>query len=184
MFRVVLDHAVLLRGLINPHSPCGSLLSKHSYRYRAIFSEETRRALLVLQLHPVLLAKHPHLLKINPRRAGRLAARAETVRLPSDRFDSAVIATALAARVDYIVSEDPALLDYHDRVDIPIVDAQTFINVARIRDQLMKLFAHLKFAAWLGLLARCEEARPCDRTSQTQSRISSTCSPVTIWTTA
>jgi predicted nucleic acid-binding protein len=47
--------------------------------------------------------------------------------LPSDDFDNAVIATALAARVDYIVAEDPALLDYHDRLDIPIVDAQTFI---------------------------------------------------------
>jgi predicted nucleic acid-binding protein len=127
MLRVVLDHAVLLRGLINPHSPCGSLLSKYSCRYRAIFSEATRKALLILPVHPVLLATHPSLLKVEPKRAGRLAAQAEMTNLPSDDFDNAVIATALAARVDYIVAEDPALLDYHDRIDIPIVDAQTFI---------------------------------------------------------
>ena len=127
MLRVVLDHAVLLRGLINPYSPCGSLLSDYSYRYRAIFSEATRRALLLLPFNPVLIVKHPHLRKVDPKRASRLAARAEMINLPPGDFDSAVIATALAARVDYIVSEDPVVLDYHDRVDIPIVDAQTFI---------------------------------------------------------
>ncbi len=39
MLHVVLDPVVMLRALINPHSPCGQLLSEYADRYRAVFSQ-------------------------------------------------------------------------------------------------------------------------------------------------
>ena len=129
MYRVVLDAVILLRGLVNPHSICGMLLSEYTHRYQVIFSEETRKALVLLPFHPLLLAKYPHLSKTDPRQAGRLIARAEKVHVQPDHSDNIFIAAAIAAKADYLVCEDPALLALRGRSKIPIIDARAFVTL-------------------------------------------------------
>ena len=127
MVRVVLDPVVVLRGLLNPHSICSTLLAEYAHRFKVVLSAETMRALTVLCYHPILRAKYSRLSKVDPRDAGRLLLRADKVNLPADRSDNIFIATAIAAEADYLVCEDQALLAWRKKIQIPIIDTRAFI---------------------------------------------------------
>jgi len=127
MYRIVLDPIVILRGLINPHSICGSLLSKYARRYKAIFSPQAGLALIYLPFHPMLIAKYPRLGRLEPRQSGRLYARAEKVQLDSMPHPNIFVATAMAAKVDYLISEDAQLLAMADKIAISILSAAAFV---------------------------------------------------------
>ena len=129
MYHVVLDPIVLLRGLINPHSICGSLLSEYAGRYKAIFSSETSLALVVLPRHPLLVAKYPRLVRVDPRQAGRLLAHAEKVPIDLATVPNAVVATAIAANADYIICEDAHLLAAREKIVTPMLTASEFVTL-------------------------------------------------------
>ena len=129
MYRVVLDPVVIVRGLINPYSICGSLLSDYASRYKAIFSAQTGHALIWLPYHPLLMAKYTRIVRLDPRQAGRLLARAEKVQIDLDAYPNAFIATAVAAKADYLVCEDAQLLAVRDRSPVPFVSAAAFVTL-------------------------------------------------------
>ena len=127
MYRVVLDPVVIVRGLINPYSICGSLLSDYASRYKAIFSAETGHALIWLPYHPMLMVKYPRIVRLDPRQAGRLFARAEKVHIDLDAHPNAFIATAVAAKADYLICEDAQLLAVRGKTTVPFLSAAAFV---------------------------------------------------------
>jgi predicted nucleic acid-binding protein len=127
MYRVVLDPIVILRGLINPYSICGTLLSDYAARYKAIFSAETGQALVFLPFHPMLIARFPRLAHLDPRQAGRLLARAEKVQIDHAVHPNVVVATAIAAQADYLICEDAQLLAAREKIPVPILSAAAFV---------------------------------------------------------
>jgi putative PIN family toxin of toxin-antitoxin system len=133
MLRAVFDTVVFVRALINPHSRCGRLLGEHSSRFQMVVSEPIVRELLEVLRRPELTLKYRGLSEMNIRRIIDLLAQAESVQVTAvpaigrDPKDDIFIATALAGRVDYLVSEDNDLLVLGDTTGIPIVDARTFI---------------------------------------------------------
>lgn len=127
MYRVVLDPVVLLRGLLNPHSICGSLLSEYAYRFKVVVSADIAKLLILLCYHPILVDRYPHLSKVDPQHAGRLLLRAERANLQADQHTNIFLATAIAAKADYLVCEDRTLLALHRKTEIPIIDTYGFI---------------------------------------------------------
>lgn len=133
MVRVVLDPVVVLRGLLNPHSICSSLLSEYAYHFKVVVSEEIIRALILLCYHPTLTARYPRLAKVDPPHVARLFLRAEKANLPADRDGNIFVATAIAAKVDYLVCEDQALLALRQKIKVPIIDTRAFIMLLETR---------------------------------------------------
>jgi predicted nucleic acid-binding protein len=127
MLRVVLDPVVMLRGLLNPHSPCRRLLFDYADRYRAVFSDNTLRLLRLLFLHPLIVARLPLLVKISPSRLARLFQYAERVRVPTEPDVSSCIALARAARADYVICEDQVLLSQCQEQSIPVLNTRAFL---------------------------------------------------------
>jgi predicted nucleic acid-binding protein len=127
MYRVVLDPVVILRGLINPHSVCGILISEYAARYKAVFSAETGQALIFLPFHPMLVARFPRLARLNPRHIGRLFAHAEKVAVDLTSHANVVVATAVAAHADYLICEDPHLLAMQDKLPVRMLSAAAFV---------------------------------------------------------
>jgi predicted nucleic acid-binding protein len=129
MYRVVLDPFVMLRGLLNRYSPSARLLFDYSDRYRAVFSDETLRVMRILLLHPFLVAAFPRLADVSQSRLSTALLPAERVRLAEGHTGSVFIATAQAAHVDFLVSEDPALLENHASLGLQILDAAGFLTL-------------------------------------------------------
>jgi len=127
MLHVVLDPVVMLRALINPHSPCGKLLSDYADRYRAVFSDDAIRALRYLVLHPFLAHRFPSLVEISPSRLGRLFQYADRVRVPAEPDAGIFISLSRAARVDYVICEDQVLLSECQSRGIPVLDTRGFL---------------------------------------------------------
>ena len=127
MLRVVLDPAVMLRGLLNPHSPCRRLLFDYADRYRAVFSDNTLRLLRLLLLHPLIVVRLPLLVKISPSKLARLFQYAERVRVPIDPDVGVHIALARAARADYVICEDQNLLSQCQDHSIPVLNTRAFL---------------------------------------------------------
>ena len=135
MLRAVLDTVVFVRALINPHSRCGRLLFEYSDRYTIVISKPTAQELLEVIHRPELMAKYRSLAKIRPGRIIDVLSKAEAVQVDSappivrDPKDDIFVATALAGRADYLVSEDNDLLILGDAAGVPIVNTQTFIEL-------------------------------------------------------
>ena len=129
MLHVVLDPVVMLRALINPHSPRGRLLSDYADRYRAVFSDDTLRVLRFLLLHPLLVFRFPLLVEISPSRLARILQYADRVQVPTEPDVSVFITLARAARVDYVICEDQVLLSECQSQGIPVLNAQAFLGL-------------------------------------------------------
>ncbi|HJW84089.1 MAG TPA: putative toxin-antitoxin system toxin component, PIN family [Anaerolineae bacterium] len=135
MLRAVLDTVVFVRALINPRSRCGRLLFEYSDRYTIVISKPTAQELLEVIRRPELMAKYRSLANISPGRVIDLLSKAEAVQVDDappivrDPKDDVFVATALAGRADYLVSEDKDLLILGDAAGVPIVNTQTFIDL-------------------------------------------------------
>ena len=137
MRRVVLDLNVMLRGLLNPHSLCGALLRDYSDRYRAIFSAETLVMLNVLLIHPTLVEAFPRLAHVSQRQLKSILLFAERVSLPQDHgldtFAADIVvadisvATARAARADYLITESLGILPACQNQGIPTLNTRDFL---------------------------------------------------------
>ena len=135
MLRVVLDTVVFVRALINPYSRSGRLLSEFSDRYTIIVSKATAQELLEVIQRPELARKYRSLAKIGPRQVIDLLSKAEAVEIgtpPSvvrNPKDDIFVATALAGRADYLVSEDKDVLALGNTARVPIINTQIFIEL-------------------------------------------------------
>ena len=135
MLRIVLDTVVFVRALINPHSRSGRLLLEHAHRYKIIISKPTAQELLEVIRRPELVRKYRRLADINPHRMIDLLAQAEAVDIGApppiarDPNDNMFIATALAGRADYLISEDKDLLSLGDSAGVRIIDTAAFIHL-------------------------------------------------------
>ena len=126
MIRVVFDTNVFLRALINPHSRCGRLLAEFVEDFELVVSPPIVREVLEVLHRPRLRAKFPQITQID---IGRLivlfehAVVVEPQDVPAicrDPDDDKFLACAVAAKADYIVTEDKDLLvlDSHEGIRI------------------------------------------------------------------
>ena len=133
MDRVVLDSVVFVRALINPHSRSGRLLADYAERYILLVSKPTAEEILEVIQRPELKQKFRNLGRVNTRRVIDLVTQAQFVEIgavPSvvrDPEDDIIVATAVAGKADFVVSEDNDLLDLKQVSGIPIIDTQTFL---------------------------------------------------------
>ena len=135
MLRIVLDTVVFVRALINPHSRSGRLLSEFSDRYTIIVSKATAQELLEVIQRPELTRKYRNLARVSPREVIDLLSKADAVdigvapRIVRDPKDDIFVATALAGRADYLISEDKDLLVLGRTAGVSVIDTQTFIEL-------------------------------------------------------
>jgi len=131
--RVVLDTVVFVRALINPHSRSGRLLADYSDHFVLLISNPTAQEILEVIQRPELKRKLKTLGRLNIRNVIDLLTQAHFVEVGSvpavvrDPEDVIIVATAIAGRADFIVSEDKDLLDLKQVSGIPIVDTRTFL---------------------------------------------------------
>jgi putative PIN family toxin of toxin-antitoxin system len=131
--RVVLDTVVFVRALINPHSRSGRLLADYSERFVPLISKPTAKEILEVIQRPELKRKFKTLGRLNIRNVIDLLTQAHFVEVGSvpavtrDLEDDIIVATAIAGRADFIVSEENDLLDLKQVSDIPVVDTQAFL---------------------------------------------------------
>ena len=143
MLSVVFDTVIFVRALLNPRGVCGRLIFGPQTRYQLVLSTP-----LVIEILQVL-ARDELVGKVERRRgayvhaiAGLLESfqQARSVELRSipaisrDPKDDKVLATALAAEADYLVSEDQDLLVLGTYEGTRIVDAATFLTYLEQQD--------------------------------------------------
>jgi putative PIN family toxin of toxin-antitoxin system len=132
--RVVFDTVILVRGLINPFSPCGRLVFDHANAYRLVVSPP-----MVAEYHEVIF--RPQLVHKYRTVAGRdhqamlnLIARADVVQpedmppVSRDPTDDKFLAAAKFGLARFIVSEDADLLDIGHYDGITIISALAFLR--------------------------------------------------------
>ncbi len=135
MLRVVLDTVVFVRALINPKSRAGRILSEYSDCYQLIVSKPTVQELLEVIHRPELTRKYHSLAQLDVKRVLDLVSKAEAVNpgtLPEvvrDPKDNVFVATALAGKADYLVSEDQDLLVLGETLGFSIVNTKAFIEL-------------------------------------------------------
>lgn len=133
MDRVVLDTVVFVRAMINPHSRSGRLLANYAERYVLLISKPTAEEILKVIQRPELKLKFRSLGRLNARRVIDLVTQAQFVEVGAvppvvrNPADDIIVATAVAGRADFIVSEDRDLLDLKQVSGIPIIDTQAFL---------------------------------------------------------
>jgi putative PIN family toxin of toxin-antitoxin system len=137
VIRVVFDSTVFLRGAMNPASRWGRLLFDEWDRYRLIVSIPIMREVLDVITRPELVLKLRGPAEEDIRRVLALLSSTLVV-LPDpippicrDPKDDVFIATAVAAKASYLVSEDRDLLDLGAYRSTRIVDAATFSSIIR-----------------------------------------------------
>lgn len=137
MLRVVFDTVVFVRCLINPHGPCGEVISVHYHRYRLFLSRPVVTEILEVLHRPELTRKFRRLREISLEKVIDILQQAEVVEvgdIPTvsrDLKDDKFLATARAARADYLVSEDDDLLVLKGYEGVKIVNAADFLGILR-----------------------------------------------------
>ncbi len=140
MIRAVIDTTVFVRALINPHSRCGRLLFEHAGSYTIVMSRPIAQEILEVIQRPELTTKYRGLRRIDMRRMIDLIAMAEAVDVETvwpvsrDPNDDVFVATAIAGKAGYIVSEDRDLLSLREISGIRVVDARRFIALFEPED--------------------------------------------------
>ena len=141
MIRAVFDTNVFLRALINPHSRCGRLLAGFVEDFELVVSPAVVREILEVLHRPRLRAKFPQITQID---IGRLivlfehAVVVEPQDVPAicrDPDDDKFLACAVAARADYLVTEDKDLLVLENCRDTRICQPAEFIELLEARRQ-------------------------------------------------
>jgi uncharacterized protein len=135
VLRVVFDTVIFVRGLINPHGRWGRLVFAHYQDYDLIISEPIATEILEVLHRPELRSKFRGLEGLDVAAVIALLGQAAAVDVPSipplsrDPKDDKFLATAAAARADYLVSEDQDLLVLEQYQGVKLVDAATFLRV-------------------------------------------------------
>jgi putative PIN family toxin of toxin-antitoxin system len=135
VIRVVFDTTVFLRSLINPESRWGKLLHDNANDYQLCVSVEILREILDVVTRPELVRKYRGLAGRDIQKLLAILSVAEVVApapIPPtcrDPKDDVFIATAVAARAGFLVSENRDLLDLGRYEEIEIMDTAKFLNI-------------------------------------------------------
>jgi putative PIN family toxin of toxin-antitoxin system len=135
VIRAVFDTVVVLRAGINPGSVYGRLLAQHARHYQLIVSAPLLAEYLDVLNRPELTRRFARLADLDATAIPQVLAATELVELSivpavaRDPNDDMVLATAIAGRVDYLVSEDRDLLELRVYEGIQIVSAASFLTI-------------------------------------------------------
>lgn len=138
MLKVVFDTVVFVRSLINPHSIWGKLIFQHYHRYQLFVSEPIVSEILEVLHRPELTAKFKTLKKLDMTAIMNILGEASVVEIhpipqtSRDQKDDKFLATAVAAKADYLVTEDRDLLDMKEYQGVKIITAKTFFDLLSI----------------------------------------------------
>lgn len=134
MFKVVFDTVIFVRSLINPHGKWGKLVFNNYQHYQLYVSKPILIEILEVLKRPELTAKFKSLQALDFSQIITILGQAscvEPVKTPSvcrDPKDDKFLAAALAAKADYLVSEDKDLLDLKEYKGVKIVNMEVFLK--------------------------------------------------------
>ena len=77
----------------------------------------------------MLMSKYTGLTRLDPCQTSRLFARAEKMQIDKATLPNAVVATAIAAKVDYFSCEDAPLLAIRQKSPVRILSALEFVSL-------------------------------------------------------
>ena len=135
MLRAVFDTVIFVRALINPHGIWGRLIFRHGHAYALIISPPVVQEILEVLHRPELTRRFRSLEGLDLARVIEILDHAEAVEVETvpavsrDPKDDKFLATAVAARADYLVTEDNDLLVLDAHQGIPIVTASQFLAI-------------------------------------------------------
>jgi uncharacterized protein len=135
MLRVVLDTVIFVRALINPTGRWGTILFDYADCYSLVVSPPLLAELLEVLARPRVRRKFTQLGGRWEERILELLAEQELVELASipsvarDPNDDKFLATAVAGRATYVVSEDEDLLVLGEYQNVKIIDGLAFIHI-------------------------------------------------------
>jgi uncharacterized protein len=136
MVNVVFDTVIYVRGLINPYSWWGKVLfcSKKD-SYRLFLSQSVLTEILEVLDRPELTKKFRSIQGMDRRAVLDILANARIVKLNPiqpicrDVKDDKFLATAFAAKADYLVTEDNDLLVLKEYDGTKILTAKEFLDI-------------------------------------------------------
>jgi putative PIN family toxin of toxin-antitoxin system len=134
--RAVLDTVVFVRALINPKGRWGRLLFEHADKYVIVLSPEIVKEILDVINRPELHRRFPEMadlprmdLVLSRLEEAEVVEPRERLEVCRDPNDNKFFECAIAARADYIVSEDKDLLVVAEYKGIRTVSAAEFLTI-------------------------------------------------------
>ena len=133
MPRAVFDTVVFVRALINPFGVWGRLIFQHGHAYTLIISPPVVEEILEVLHRPELTRRFRSLVGLDVARVIEILDDAEAVELHDvpavsrDPTDDKLLATAVAAGAEYLVTEDNDLLVLDPYEGLRIVTAGRFL---------------------------------------------------------
>jgi putative PIN family toxin of toxin-antitoxin system len=134
--RAVLDTVVFVRALINPKGRWGRLLFEHADKYVIVLSPEIVKDILDVINRPELHRRFPEMadlprmdLVLSRLEEAEVVEPRERLDVCRDPNDNKFFECAIAARADYIVSEDKDLLVVAEYKGIRTVSAAEFLTI-------------------------------------------------------
>jgi len=134
--RAVLDTVVFVRALINPKGRWGRLLFEHADKYVIVLSPEIVKEILDVINRPELHRRFPEMadlprmdLVLSRLEEAEVVEPRERLEVCRDPNDNKFFECAVAARADYIVSEDKDLLVVAEYKGIRTVSAAEFLTI-------------------------------------------------------
>jgi putative PIN family toxin of toxin-antitoxin system len=126
---------IFVRSLINPHSRCGKVISASGVSYRLFLSPPVLTEIMEVLNRPELTKKFRRLGEMNMVTVLNLLASADIVEIDSiqpvsrDVKDDKFLATAHAAKADYLVTEEQDLLVLEEYKGVKIITAERFLEI-------------------------------------------------------
>lgn len=139
--RVVFDTAIYLRALLNPGSTSARLFTQWPEHFLIYVVFTIEAELVAVLRHPALQAHFPGLSDEHIRAVlGTIQRRALHVDIRPDRIeihcddhrDDILLACARAAEADYLVTQNPELLEMSRHYETRIVDDVMFLAVLEV----------------------------------------------------
>lgn len=135
MLRAVFDTVVFVRSLINPYGRWGELVFLHGDKYQLFVSQPVVEEIVKVLHRPIITKKFCTDDFLSLETVIFLLGKADLVEIKEifqgsrDIKDNKFLSTAIAAKADFLVSEDNDLLDLHSFRGIKIVDSLTFLKI-------------------------------------------------------
>ena len=135
MVNVVFDTVIYIRGLINPYSWWGKVLFFSKDSYRLFLSQLVLTEILEVLDRPELTKKFRNIQGMGVRRVLDILANADIIKINPiqpicrDVKDDKFLATAYAAKADYLVTEDNDLLVLKEYDGTKIITAKEFLDI-------------------------------------------------------